>query len=147
MNQLNCEYIIEVYPDLLNGGLDAARALEVRAHVASCDECRADTALLDALHGEAVHLPDALRERVVQAALHSRPRRRISGGELAMVATLVLGLIGGGLLMRKSPAPPAPEAESGLGFVTVESAMLSGKASLEDFTVEELEQLLGEIDS
>ncbi|MGQ0813955.1 MAG: anti-sigma factor family protein [Gemmatimonadota bacterium] len=146
MNNLNCEYVLDVYPDVQSGTLDPVQARQVQEHLASCDECRAHAELLDAVRDQAAVVPAGLHERVIRSALEPRPRLRFARGEIAMVAMLAAAVIGGSILMQSPQPQPAAPQES-FGFVTVEDAMLTGKASLDDLTVAELEQLLKEIDS
>lgn len=153
MSRLNCEYVLDVYPDVLNGRADAALAQQVRAHVAACDDCGADIELLEALHAEPILVPAGLHERVVKATRSPQPRWRIGRSELAMVATLAMAVIGGSLLVSNDTVPTAPApvirpvAQQSYGLIGVEEAMMSGKASLEDLSIEELESLLKELES
>ena len=145
MTNWTCDVVRDAYPDALNGRLDAMRVDMIRAHVASCDECRSEIALLDAIHAQSLPVPAGLEERVLVAAL--RPQRPYwqSRRVLSLAATVALALIGGSVLLQTSGS----EARSGrpVGFVSVENAMLTGKASLDDYSVAELEKLLEEIDS
>lgn len=150
---MNCEIVRDLYPDLLNGRLDSEQALNLKAHVASCDECRSEVAIIESIHARPVTLPAGLHERVIHGAL--RPSRRwvVTRAELAMAATLAAALIGGNAIMREQnrPVAQAPAAVVPavhvVGNVGVEAAMLSGKSSLDDLSVEQLEKLLGEIES
>ena len=154
MTRLNCEYVVELYPDVLNGKLTAEAAEAVRTHIASCDECRAAAALLDIVYADQVVAPASLRQRVAHGLVQAPAKRHFSRSTMTMVATLAAALIGGSVILQtrqsgtqqsrtvvQAAAPPA------VGFVGVEDAMLSGDASLEDLSVEQLEQLLGEIES
>ena len=150
MKTLNCEYVREIYPDVLNGKTDANTATSVRAHLAACPECRVEADLIEALFASRVEVPAGLHERVMGVVAAGPAPRRIAPRHLAMAATLAAALIGGSVLLNSQrsvgPAGPA-RVESGLGVVTVEAAMVSGTGSLKDLSVEELEQLLGEIES
>jgi predicted anti-sigma-YlaC factor YlaD len=145
MTNWTCETVRDAYPDAVNGKLDGARMELLRAHVAACDECQSEIALLDSIHAQTPPLPPGLYERVVTSV--SAPRR--SGARarrvLALAATVALALIGGSVLVQS--ALNGARANRAVGFVSVENAMLTGKASLDDFSVEELEQLLKEIES
>lgn len=147
MKTLNCEYVRDVYPDVLNGTAASELAQAVRAHVASCDECRGEVAVLEMIHAAPVTVPAGLHARVTKAVLQPKQRWRFSRNELAMVATLAVALIGGSVLLQTTSQPRPEEAKQGFGFVSVEDAMMSGKASLDDLSVEELETLLQEIES
>lgn len=147
MKTLNCEHIRDVYPDVLSGTADSELAAAVRAHVASCDECRGEVALLEMIHAAPLHVPAGLHARVMEAMLEPKRSWRFSRHELAMVATLAVALIGGSVLLETQSQPRPTERQPGFGFVSVEDAMMSGKASLDDLSVEELETLLQEIES
>jgi anti-sigma factor RsiW len=150
MKTLNCEYVREAYADVLHGALDAATATAVRTHLAGCAECRAEADVIDALYAAPQLVPPGLHERVARAVAVAPRPRRFAPRHLAMAATVAAALIGGTVLLQSTGGPdavPAAENGGGLGFVTVEAAMMSGTGSLQDLTIEELEQLLGEIDS
>jgi anti-sigma factor RsiW len=156
MMKLNCEYVRDVYPDVVNGTAEPSLELAVRAHLAECEECRAEAALVDALHAEQIVLPAGLHERVARAAV--QPQRRawhLRRSDIAMAATLAAALLGGGLYLQLQDDTPAPATANavqhtpahGLGSVGVEDAMISGKSSLDDLSIEQLEKLLGEVQS
>lgn len=152
MTNMNCEWIRDIYPDVLNGKVDSAIAQGVREHIASCDECRADAALIDVIHSYRAPLPADLHERVLRAVAQPRSRFRLPAARIAMAATVAAAFIGGSLLLERIPtssepvgaATPSVTDHQGLGSVGVEDAMLSGKTSLDDLTVEQLEKLVGE---
>jgi predicted anti-sigma-YlaC factor YlaD len=140
-----CDVVRDAYPDALNGRLDAMRVDMIRAHVASCDECRSEIEVLDAIHAQSLPVPAGLEERVLVAALQPRRPHWQSRGILSLAATVALALIGGSILVQTTNTEK--RATRPVGFVSVENAMLTGKASLDDYSVAELEQLLEEIDS
>ena len=152
MNEFNCEYVREVYPDVLHGQAEAATVAAVRAHLDACAECREEAELIELLLSVRQQVPAGLHDRVV-TTLQTAPRRsRFPRKYMALAATLAAALIGGSLLLDTTqPTDPRAGAESpkngGLGVITVEAAMVTGTGSLQDLTVEELEQLLGEIES
>jgi anti-sigma factor RsiW len=148
---MNCDYVREVYADVMHGRAAAETVTAVRAHLAGCMDCREEVRLVEALHAATVAVPAALHERVMGDLANASPARGPAPRRLAMAATVAAALIGGTVLLnndrsRSNPAGTASE-DGGLGFVTVEAAMVSGTGSLQDLTVEELEQLLGEIES
>ena len=155
MNNLNCEYVRDVYPDVLSGAADALVADVVRDHLATCADCREEAALIAALqHAPAPVVPAGLHERVVQSTARPRARWRIHAGDVAMAATLAAALIGGGIYLQQqkqpladAPAPAAVRPAHSLGAVGVEDALMTGKSSLDDLSVEQLEKLLGEVQS
>ena len=152
MNNLNCEYVREVYPDVLHGKVTAGTSATVRAHIAHCAGCREEAELIERLHRVQVTLPAGSHERVF-ARLAQQPRVRWLPRYVALAAMLAAALMGGPVLLESLREPDggsgsaAPTAAAGLGVVTVEAAMVTGAVSLQDLTVEELEQLLGEIES
>ena len=150
MTDLNCEYIRDVYPDVLHGNADASLEQRVRTHITTCDECRAEAGLLETLHAQPARSPAGLHDRVVRNATGPRPRWRWSRSDVAMAATLAAALIGGSVIMQNRRAETVERGvavEAAIGFVNVEGIMLSGKASLDDLSMEELETLLGEMES
>ncbi len=150
MNTLNCEYVRDVYADALHGNADAGTATAVRAHLAGCADCRAEAAVIEAVFAAPVHVPAGLHERVMKEVAIAPRASRAAPRRVVMAATVAAALIGGALLfdsMRSPDVAPVAQQDGGLGVVTVEAAMVSGTGSLQDLTVEELEQLLGEIES
>jgi len=145
MNMMNCDTVRDLYPDLVNDKLDTTTAARVRSHVASCDECSAEIAILDNIR-QPIQVPVAFENRVAQAA---RKRPRFGRGEFAMAATLAAALIGGSVIFEmqnRTVVVPVADAPH-VGAVGVEDAMLTGTRSLEDLSVEELQKLLGEMES
>ncbi|MFN2603891.1 MAG: anti-sigma factor [Gemmatimonadaceae bacterium] len=57
----------DALPDYLNGTLHAARTVEVRAHVAACDECAAELELLRIVAASAPSAPAMDFERIANA--------------------------------------------------------------------------------
>jgi anti-sigma factor RsiW len=154
MSNLNCEYVRDVYPDALHGKMEPELAQRVREHVASCEECAAECALVATLHGHGEAVPSGLHERVLTALTQPKPRSVINPAYLAVAATVAVALIGGAILFdaeRPSSSsqqkPPVARSALHVGAVGVDATMLSGKSSLEDLSVEQLEKLLGEMES
>lgn len=154
MTKLNCEYVRDIYPDALHGRMDPELAQRVREHVALCDDCAAECALVAAIYHHQTPLPAGLPERVITAATQPRRRALIRPAHLAMAATLAAALIGGAILIdTQQPLPgqqKQPTARRGVlhvGAVGVDATMMTGKTSLDDLSVEQLEKLLGEMES
>ena len=150
MNELNCEFVRDVYPDLLDGAVDAATSNAVLAHLATCADCRADAEAVRAIFAGAVVAPPSLHTRVMteyQAPVAHTSRWGIR--YIAMAATVAAAVIGGTVLfqMQNEVVPPTAMTDVPIGAVSVEAALVSGKGSLQDLTVEELERLLGDIES
>jgi hypothetical protein len=152
MNELNCEFVRDVYPDMLDGTADAPTSDAVRAHLVSCAECRAEAEAVTAIFAGALIAPPSLHARVMteyRASVAQPTRFGFGIRQVAVAATVAAAVIGGSVLFRSSneQVQPTAVAEAPIGAVTVEAAFVSGTESLQDLTVEELEQLLGEIDS
>lgn len=150
---MNCEAVRDAYPNVMNGAATPAVIESVRAHLSSCDECRAECALLDAIYAQPMMVPSGLHERIVAGVAHAPAPRRFRVSDIAMAATLAAALIGGAVIQNRqseetatAPVAAASRPQT-IGSVGVEDALLTGKASLDDLSVEQLEQLLGEIDS
>jgi len=146
MMRLDCEYVRDVYPDVMNGEADATLAQQVRAHIAVCESCSAEAAIVDTLHAQRAETPAGLHERIRAGAASPPARAGIPAARFVMAASIAIALIGGSALLR-SREKTVVDAPTGFGFVSVEAAMLSGKASLSDWSEEELELLLREIES
>lgn len=151
MTNLNCEYVREAYPDVLRGSAAVSTAAAVRHHIATCDECRAEAEMIARLQVAQPQVPAELHERIMAEVATRKRSRRFAPRHIALAATVAAALIGGPLLLNRLRAPelaaPVSAGNRGLGVVTVEAAMMTGTGSLQDLTVEELEQLLGEIES
>ncbi|MEW6660106.1 MAG: zf-HC2 domain-containing protein [Thermodesulfobacteriota bacterium] len=85
----------------LDGELTPEERGEVAAHLEGCEECRRELALLQRLDAALGSLeapaPAGLSARVLERL---QPRRRYGWQSLAMVASLVLGIVLGGALAR-----------------------------------------------
>ena len=147
MSTLNCEHVRERYPDVLNERADFIAAQQVRAHLLSCDDCRAEAELVELLHAARVTAPAELFERVTQAIAAPKHRKPVSRHSMVLAASVAIALIGGSVLLQLERQSAAPVDAPSFGFVSVEDAMLSGKASLDDLSEEELEMLLVEMES
>jgi len=152
MSQLALQRVRDIYPDALQGRMDAELARRVRDHVAECDTCAAECAIVADLHARVPEVPAGLQERIVKALREPRRRPFVRPVHLAMAATVAVALIGGALLFQAQQTPEPqkqPVAQNALhvGAVGVDATMLSGKTSLEDLTVEQLEKLPGEMES
>jgi Putative zinc-finger len=74
MNECVSAEIRDALPDLIHGSLDAARAADVEAHVASCAECVAELDLLRVVVASATKAP-AMDVGRIAAALPTPTRR------------------------------------------------------------------------
>ena len=138
-------------PFVASGRIDAADREWIDAHAQSCAECRAEAEAVTAIFAGALIAPPALHARVMteyRAPVAHTTRFSFGVRYVAMAATVAAAVIGGAILFRSSDeGVPTAMMEAPIGAVTVEAAFVSGTGSLQDLTVEELERLLGEIDS
>lgn len=119
--QVKCEEVREQLSTWLDGELAEEGRAQVAAHLASCAACRRGlaqlTALNAALAGLAAPVPFGLAERILARV---QPRRRYWWQNLALAASLVMGLVLGGVLAQDF----YPRSASGTGAEI---------AALEDF--------------
>jgi anti-sigma factor RsiW len=116
MNECTDNDIKEMLPDLLHGALDAGAMERAEAHLASCEECRAELRVLRAVKSAADFAPtidvDQVVRRIppyskivpaIEAPARSRP---VSWLVAATVAIAVVGL--GSMLVTRQGATTAP---------------------------------------
>ncbi len=151
MKPITCEFVRDVYPDVLHNRAHANTVEAVRRHLMQCAECRAEAALLDQVLAAPVIPPAELQEQVLDRVrgVHVGPARN---RRWLLAATVAGALLAGTVLVKQiqSPTPGDVLVENGadgLGIIGVDGALVSGTASLSDWSVEELEQLLGEMES
>lgn len=105
---MKCESARPQLESYLDGELERAAVDELEAHLSTCAACRAELAGLEqlrtALRSAPRHrAPAGLRAQLESAAnlpgLEARPRTALRGGWWAMAATLLLGMLLGGLFM------------------------------------------------
>lgn len=147
---LDCDYVRDALPDLLYGRLSSAAAEAVRAHLRECAACRAEHELVALLHEQPLVVPVGLQERV-QAAARSATVARPPVRRWLIAASLALVVGTAGLLnwlrTEQGTTPVARNDDVSLGVVGVEGALVSGTTTLRDLSVEELEYILGEMES
>ncbi len=99
--QAKCEEVREQLSAWLDGELAEAEHARVAAHLDSCAACRRELAQLTALNAALAELaapvPSGLAERVLARV---RPSRRYWWQNLALAASLVMGIVLGGALAR-----------------------------------------------
>jgi anti-sigma factor (TIGR02949 family) len=104
-----CEEVREQLSAWLDGELAEEERARVAAHVDSCAACRREADQFVALNAALGHLaapmPPGLAARVL--ARVQPPRRRRWWQDLALAASLVIGLIAGGTLARDFYPPSA----------------------------------------
>ncbi len=99
--QAKCEEVREQLSAWLDGELAEAERARVAAHLDSCAACRRELAQLTALNAALAELaapvPSGLAERVLARV---QPSRRYWWQNLALAASLVMGIVLGGALAR-----------------------------------------------
>src|SRR5687767_13480007 len=97
-------------PDLLHDRLPAALRAELRAHLETCADCRAELVILE--RSRAVMVTPAVDTSRIVAALPPHrvvsPWRRATGSRLVRIAAVALLVLGGATLLRDSRAPATP---------------------------------------
>jgi anti-sigma factor RsiW len=118
---MTCETIRDRLDQYVAGSLDAATAREIAAHLARCEECRADEAAARFLVPRVAVLPRMVApDRLLWDGIASRlePRRRFAlRSWLPRAAALAIISAGGLLLVRSGSddAGPAPVAAADEG--------------------------------
>src|SRR5687767_3938371 len=115
MNNCMETEIQEMLPDLLHGTLAADTRARVEAHVASCEQCREELAVLRTVKSAAVFAPVINVDQVVRQippyqkivpAVERPATTRVVAWLVA--ATMAIAVIGGGsLVLARRDVPPA----------------------------------------
>ena len=148
---LNCEYIRDIAPEFRKGTLEATLHSHVREHLAACEECAEEMVLLDMIAVARPVVPAGLEDRIAKTASRRAPWYRSFRPQLAAAATVAIALFGGSVLIepfiQRSSAPQTEIAspDATFGFMTVNDALMSGAASLDDLSEGQLEMLLEEL--
>lgn len=155
MNGYDCDAVRDLLPAIVRDERGAGDHA-AREHLASCDACRAEAAVVRMVQDALEPVPPGLEERVLRAVRVAGAPRRRSPARLAMAATLAAAVLGGALIAERFGTPWSAErdelaefdvsAASLIGWVDGEDPLLHGGASLEELTVDELELLLTEME-
>jgi hypothetical protein len=118
MNKCTDNDIREMLPDLLHGALGASAMERAEAHLASCDECRAELQVLRVVKSAAVFAPTIDVDQVVRRippyskiapAVEVPARSRLTSWLVA--ATVAIAFVGvGSMLVTRQGATTAPTA-------------------------------------
>jgi predicted anti-sigma-YlaC factor YlaD len=157
MSAMDCETARDLLPSLYGGALDARERTSLEAHVAGCDDCRADAELIAMLRRNPATPPAGLVEQILDGLPVRRPGQRRAVRLLALAATLAGALVVGRGLVQELLDVPAPgdatasvEVPVGLlqSFWPADDGLVAGIApALHQLSVDELEILLAELDS
>jgi hypothetical protein len=112
MNRCSEIDIREMLPDLLHGRLDADARARIEAHIANCEECSEDLAVLGTVKSAAVFIPAIDVDRVVRQIPPYRaivpvvqsPARSRAVSWLVATSLAIVVLGGGSLLMVQHKA-------------------------------------------
>ena len=136
----------DLLPDLLHDRLPAAQRMEVERHVASCDDCGAELALLRDLRGTMARVP-TIDSTAIAAAIPSyrAPARRSWVGWRAAAAITMIAAGGTSVALLNhqgsssagnevvvAPAPRVPVSRSPESVSAPRSARASEKAPVSD---------------
>ena len=153
MNEMTCNTVEPLLPDLLHDALQPEVLEEVRAHIESCAACRSQVDFLHRLHRARPEPPHELAGRI-QSALRKQSLRtsRIGIPRWAMSAAALVVLSLGTAVIWQSRGPgevdpfdqlleePLPLA------LFADDAMVAGAPSFAGLSDDALEQLLAEME-
>ncbi len=151
------------------GRLRGPTGRELEAHLAECDACRADLAVIRSVRRTAVRVPDGLEARVraaVRDATGRAPTRQpVSEGPSRVrrlrsrvdwrawaVPLAAAAMLAAVLVVGRDEAPGIAESDTIVeydlyGALPGSDGFLAGEAVLSELSVEELERLLEEMES
>jgi anti-sigma factor RsiW len=144
---MDCGTVQGLLAERVRGELDAAKAAELDRHVAACEACTAERAIVEWLRGNAVVPPAGLEGRI-RAAVHADPtvvaggagsgthvrfwmRRRTWALASAAVAVLALGTT---TLLNRGAGPSEEEVWAAF-FDGVRSVWVAGDGVVADAPV------------
>jgi hypothetical protein len=162
--KMTCENVTDLLPELAAAAIDGDAAADLHAHIASCDACAAEWALVSSLRASLPPVPAALHARISNA-LAARPvsrRSSFSVGHLAIAASIVVALVGAPLAVLQitqsddgvtTASTNDSLATSATASNTVSPAyvnaapVLGGSSVLPELTEAQLEALLAKMGS
>jgi hypothetical protein len=135
----------ERLPELMHGVLRADVAADVRAHVAQCDDCRAELELLERVR-TVLAVPKVDSSRIAAGLPRYRKpsawTRAMRSPQLRAAAAVVL-VIGGFTVIRKAkPSDPIPDSVVAMNTAAAELAIGD---TFQDLTDADLTAMLDEI--
>lgn len=160
-----CEHVTDLLPELAAGTLSAAEAADLHEHIRTCEDCASEWLLIAALRDAPMPAPE-LAARIT-AVVASRPVVRQNWGarQLTIAATIVMAMIGGGIVIQQyAPQPSqnvvsAPDTDTSASASTATSGTTTGAGAyvsdpavgngslLPQMTERQLEALLAEMGS
>ena len=153
MNDMTCNSVEPLLPDLLHNALKPEVLEEVRAHLDSCASCGSQVDFLNRLHGARPEPPQELAGRV-QSALREQSLRptgiRISRWTMSAAALVVLSLGTAVIWQSRGPGEMDPFdqlLEDPLPLALfADDAMVAGAPNFSGLSDDALEQLLAEME-
>jgi anti-sigma factor RsiW len=147
--------IRDMLPDVVHGTMVPLEQRRVDAHLAVCDQCRAELKVLREVHGAAVFAPAIDVDRIVRQIppyagvlpVAERPARSRTVAWLAAASLAVLVAVGGSVLVAPSDVAQAPARAIFDPVVAAPATQsLALTAGVEELSDGGLEQLISELD-
>jgi anti-sigma factor RsiW len=151
MTELACAWVRDRLPEHTRDALDVADAARLEQHVATCEECSAEAAIVRLL-AQPVAVPEVTATRVLDAVRSSgaRPRGGLHLRHFALAASFAFAVIAGSLLwQRTGPSSGSVDTADVDAVVAlpVESDPLLHESGLQSLSEEELRTLLEDLES
>ncbi len=144
-----CETTRSLLPEWVRRELEASEAGLIDAHLATCDDCSAESQLVQVLFaGRAVPpsgLAHSVREHIASRTRRGRQQRPWWGLAAAAVAAVALGI---GVVAQADPTAVVPiyATESGSADAWMsDDGEIAGAPALDDLSEDELAALLDEL--
>lgn len=154
MNEMTCNTVEPLLPDLAHNTLQPEVLEEVRAHLESCASCRNQVEFLHRLHRARPEPPRELAGRI-QSAVREQSLRPTGIGiprwAMSAAAIVVLSLGSAIIWQSRGPVEMDPFADFAADplplALFVDDAMVAGAPSFAGLSDDALEQLLAEMES
>ena len=148
MTDIVCTEVKDLLPGLVRGELSEEERDRAEVHVATCEDCGGEVALLRQIHLAATVPPGGLAADISAAVARDRARWRWSRHwRLPVAATVVLAL-GTALVWQRAQTLPETSQFAQESFLMVgvsDDAFVAGAPMLEQLTEEDLALLLEEL--
>lgn len=151
MTELACAWVRDRLPEHSRDALDVADAARLDQHLASCEECSAEAAIVRLL-AVPVATPAATEARVLDAVRGTTVQSR--GGlhlrHYALAASFALAVITGSLLWQRigpSRTPAEPMDVDAVIALPMETDPLLHESGLQSLSEDELRTLLEDLES
>jgi len=152
MTELACRWVQDRLPDRARDALDIADAARLDQHLATCDDCRAESVVVNALAVPVV-VPAEVEAKVL-GAIRANVRSAVTNGfgirHYGMAATIAFALLTGSIFwLQSGHGPPVGRTEPGATTMLAlpDSDPLLQEAGLQSLSEDELRTLLEELES